>query len=404
MKMTLGAFIAQLRKDKNLTQKQLSEILGVSDKTVSHWEREESAPDISVLPLLADTLGVTVDELLAGEKKAIEKIEVTVAPAPKENAEKEFYKFKQKSSAISMLSFVVGLSGTIVISMINNTWYFSGESVYTARIVTGILLTFIMIALGALTIYARIIYSAYVNKHSNKSDRMTALRFATFTYYPTFFFIPALIGACDPISSMSPYSAMILFSVIAAVVLFLAEIILIKKGLIPKWKKETVNKLVPSLISIVLATVLLTGAFAVNLGYNYNDVIYDMAEYAEFQTTQEFMEYIEKNVPVPDEKSSIQDQYTAYSGVGEVHSLPLWGVSQEHLFFEWNNGEVCSIKATKEDIVPIKCYTHKALLKAEDKAATKVFITRTGLFLLYPLSIAISISVYLAIKKKMQLR
>lgn len=67
MKMSLGAFIAQLRKEKGLTQKQLSEILGVSDKTISHWEREESAPDISILPMLADTLGVSVDELLKGE-------------------------------------------------------------------------------------------------------------------------------------------------------------------------------------------------------------------------------------------------------------------------------------------------------------------------------------------------
>ena len=64
MKLSLGAFIAQLRKEKGLTQKQLSEILGVSDKTISHWEREESAPDISILPILASTLGVTVDELL----------------------------------------------------------------------------------------------------------------------------------------------------------------------------------------------------------------------------------------------------------------------------------------------------------------------------------------------------
>lgn len=67
MKMSLGAFIAQLRKEKGLTQKQLSEILGVSDKTISHWEREESAPDISILPVLAETLGVSVDELLKGE-------------------------------------------------------------------------------------------------------------------------------------------------------------------------------------------------------------------------------------------------------------------------------------------------------------------------------------------------
>ena len=65
---TLGSFLAVLRKAKGMTQKELAERVGVSDKTVSHWERDESAPDISVLPILADIFGVTVDELLRGEK------------------------------------------------------------------------------------------------------------------------------------------------------------------------------------------------------------------------------------------------------------------------------------------------------------------------------------------------
>ncbi len=65
---TLGSFLAVLRKANGMTQKELAERVGVSDKTVSHWERDESAPDISVLPILADIFGVTVDELLRGEK------------------------------------------------------------------------------------------------------------------------------------------------------------------------------------------------------------------------------------------------------------------------------------------------------------------------------------------------
>ncbi len=65
---SLGTFIAFLRKEKRLTQKQLAELLNVSDKTVSHWECDETSPDISLLPLLAQTLGVTVDELLKGQK------------------------------------------------------------------------------------------------------------------------------------------------------------------------------------------------------------------------------------------------------------------------------------------------------------------------------------------------
>lgn len=65
---SLGSFLAVLRKANGMTQKELAERVGVSDKTVSHWERDESAPDISVLPILADIFGVTVDELLRGEK------------------------------------------------------------------------------------------------------------------------------------------------------------------------------------------------------------------------------------------------------------------------------------------------------------------------------------------------
>ncbi len=69
MKLTPGAFIATLRKEKGLTQRELAEILSVSDKTVSHWEREESSPDISLLPLIAEIFDITVDELLRGGRK-----------------------------------------------------------------------------------------------------------------------------------------------------------------------------------------------------------------------------------------------------------------------------------------------------------------------------------------------
>ena len=65
---TLGSFLAVLRKANGMTQKELAQRVGVSDKTISHWERDESAPDISVLPILADIFGVSVDELLRGEK------------------------------------------------------------------------------------------------------------------------------------------------------------------------------------------------------------------------------------------------------------------------------------------------------------------------------------------------
>ena len=69
-KKTIGQFIAALRKASGMTQKELAEKLNVSDKAVSRWERDECAPDLSLIPVIADIFGVTSDELLRGERRS----------------------------------------------------------------------------------------------------------------------------------------------------------------------------------------------------------------------------------------------------------------------------------------------------------------------------------------------
>ena len=64
----IGLFIFQKRKEKNLTQQQLAEKLGVSNKTVSKWETGKCMPDYSVVKALCDELEITVAELMDGEK------------------------------------------------------------------------------------------------------------------------------------------------------------------------------------------------------------------------------------------------------------------------------------------------------------------------------------------------
>ncbi len=64
----MADFISSLRKEKQLTQKDLAEQLGVTDKAVSKWERGLSCPDISLLAPLAYILGVSASELLNGER------------------------------------------------------------------------------------------------------------------------------------------------------------------------------------------------------------------------------------------------------------------------------------------------------------------------------------------------
>lgn len=93
---TIGKFIAALRKDAGMTQKQLAEILNVSDKTISHWERDESSPDLSMIPIIAQVFGVTCDELLKGEKKQEEKQQAEVKESVKQESATEKIEKKVK--------------------------------------------------------------------------------------------------------------------------------------------------------------------------------------------------------------------------------------------------------------------------------------------------------------------
>ena len=65
-----GKFVAELRKEKGMTQLELAEKMGVTDKAVSKWERDLSCPDINSLPNLAEILGVSVDELMQIKREA----------------------------------------------------------------------------------------------------------------------------------------------------------------------------------------------------------------------------------------------------------------------------------------------------------------------------------------------
>ena len=70
MKKTLGTIISERRKQCGMTQLELAEKMGVTDKAVSKWERDLSCPDIHSLPTLAEILGVSVEDLMQIKKEA----------------------------------------------------------------------------------------------------------------------------------------------------------------------------------------------------------------------------------------------------------------------------------------------------------------------------------------------
>lgn len=64
----IGKFIADTRKERNITQRQLADALHISDKTVSKWERGKGLPEVSLMLPLCEELGISVNDLLTGER------------------------------------------------------------------------------------------------------------------------------------------------------------------------------------------------------------------------------------------------------------------------------------------------------------------------------------------------
>lgn len=75
----IGNFILELRKEKNMTQQELADKIGVTDKAISKWENGRGMPDLSLMKPLCKELGITINELISGEridkKKYQEKLE-----------------------------------------------------------------------------------------------------------------------------------------------------------------------------------------------------------------------------------------------------------------------------------------------------------------------------------------
>ena len=77
--LKFGSFIAQLRKENNMTQKELADRLNVTDKAVSKWETGKGFPDVKLMEPLAQELGISLVELLQGERQQAATLSVEEA-------------------------------------------------------------------------------------------------------------------------------------------------------------------------------------------------------------------------------------------------------------------------------------------------------------------------------------
>ena len=85
----IGKFIGELRKEKNMKQQELADLLGVTSKTISRWETGKYMPDLSLFTTISDILGITLNELIQGEriigKKNKDNVEIEIKLEIEEN-------------------------------------------------------------------------------------------------------------------------------------------------------------------------------------------------------------------------------------------------------------------------------------------------------------------------------
>lgn len=166
-KRTIGKFIASLRKANGYTQADLAEILGVSNKTISSWETDNSTPDLSILPAIADLFNISIDELIRGEKNKVldtnfelsqksEKIRNSMIKSLKNNYTNKTY--------ISIGVFLGALALMVPFIILNH------------------LFTFVFLIIGVLLYIGGIIFSIITfnnakNKINESEDNSEYLRF-----------------------------------------------------------------------------------------------------------------------------------------------------------------------------------------------------------------------------------
>lgn len=106
----VGKYIAQKRKELNLTQEQLAEKIGVSNKSISKWECGKCMPDYSIVETLCSELGITVAELIDGENRDQNSIRIYDEHEIIDMLERIQKLEKQKKTMLGLLLLIMGMT------------------------------------------------------------------------------------------------------------------------------------------------------------------------------------------------------------------------------------------------------------------------------------------------------
>ena len=199
----IGKFIAKCRKQRKMTQAELGEKLGVTEKSISNWENGRNMPDLSLFKPLCNELNITINELLSGEKIGMDKYQEKFEENIVNTIDYSTRRINKYSRFISLSLIIFGLFISLSAIMIfpsESSW----GSIYSlfgiivfmigiARVINVVkwyikLLLIIMIFVGAMII---LLFTDYLNVKMNDEAPMFRLKTTTtgnVIYYDTLFY------------------------------------------------------------------------------------------------------------------------------------------------------------------------------------------------------------------------
>lgn len=330
-KKTLGSFIAVLRKSRGMTQRELAEKLGVSDKTVSHWERDESAPDISMIPVIAEIFDVTCDELLKGEK-AKDTNETT----PKNNQKQMKYLFERAYSKFRTQCFVltgVALVGFIFVFIAYWEWnwsFFLVDLIFFIISVFGLVITKMQNKSALLT-------EDFSEELSDKYEKKSRELF----WYS---FIINVVLTCFAMVQEIDDGLAVILAAAAGVLLYL--ILRLTKQLSFDEKGKIIEKIIIKTVSVTLVLVLaFTGLF-----FGLPELVTEIKtpESVHFESMDELKSFMETEKALPEYASGERGTNTL-STIDFKNDEYVWqcyGDSEEEVLVEfvWRNNEIQHIE------------------------------------------------------------
>ena len=409
-KKTIGSFLTALRKASGMTQRQLAEKLNVSDKAISRWERDECAPDLSLIPVLAEIYGVTSDEILRGQRNNPD--------APREVSPEKAEKQRKRllASALtkfrtsSLLSAVVAIIGLIAACALNfelaeaNLGFLMGS-------------VFFIIAAACQMLFTVHGLLAVKDDDWNSREQQSCIQsMILWTEWIISAVILLFVGllplagashqAVPLLTCLNHGVRNILFAAIACFLLCLALNLYLFRGHMPK-----LRQCVSCLLSIFLIFSLV-GHTILNRYMTEHPYLY--AEHTQFKTLAEFRDYMEtpdshiideeypSDFP-PNHTTVVYDSLTEgkppkiYPDGAVVFPAPNFFTAEYGYAFKHLNKEVVWYSANdSEDLLPVRTMTAEQMGRAQHTIAE--YSIQYGL--IYLLIILLGSMIYLPLRKQ----